>query len=49
MTQSAAERVTRAYERKDNIDGAQKELVRAHISIIQELAAEAQRSQERAN
>jgi hypothetical protein len=31
MAQSAAERVTRAYERKDNIDGAQKELVRAHI------------------
>ena len=49
MAQSAVERVTRAYERKCNIDGAQKEFVRAHIPrIIQELAAqEAQRIQER--
>jgi hypothetical protein len=40
MALSAGERVTRAYERKYNIDGAQKELVRAHIPrIIQELAA----------
>jgi hypothetical protein len=49
MAQSAGKRVTRAYERKYDIDGAQKELVRAHIPrIIQELAAqEAQRTQER--
>lgn len=42
MAQSAIERVTRAYQRKYNIDGAQKELVRAHIPrLIQELAATA--------
>jgi hypothetical protein len=39
MAQSAVECVTGAYERKYNIDGAQKELVRAPIPrIIKELA-----------